>query len=130
MELEKFLTLERARLNLHLPTKRISLEEALSSSQPQVPTRSGSPHFFDKRELEILASLIPREERKLLRLPILIAVDRKLGRGAARISGKVECEVIAKILGKGSAEELILYRPEVAILRRKFPTTTQYMFRL
>jgi hypothetical protein len=130
MELEKFLALERARLNLHLPTKRISLEEALSSSQPQVPTRSGPPHFFDKGELEILASLVPREERKHLKLPILIAVDRKLGRGAARISGKVECEVIGKILGKGSAEELILYRPEIAILRRKFPTTTQYMFRL
>jgi len=130
MDIEKFLLVERARLNAHLPTKRISLEEALSSSNPNVPMKNGGSHFFDKGELEVLASLVPKEEWEKLKFPILIAMDHKLGRGAAQVSGHVESKVIAKILGKEPTDDLILYRPEVAIIRRKLPTTTQYMFRL
>ena len=85
---------------------------------------------FDRRELEVLASMVSREERERLKLPIIIQMDRKLGRGAARISGRVESKVVARILGKEPSDDLIVYRPEVTILRRKLPTTTQYMFRL
>ena len=129
MSEDRLIKLELARLNVHLPERRVSLKEALSSAKPGVVARDGSTHAFKRDELEILAKLLPEADREKLRLPILISLDPKLGRGSARISGKSEAWVVGQILGKkGTAEELLIYRPEVAILRRKLPTTTQYLF--
>jgi hypothetical protein len=113
---------------VHLPERRISLKEALSSAQPRVPTRDGGFHSFKREELELLAELLPEAEREKLLLPIFIALDPKLGRGAARISGEVEARVAGRLIGKETTGELVIYRPEVALLRRKLPTTTQYLF--
>jgi uncharacterized protein (UPF0216 family) len=120
--------LELAKLNAHLPQRRISLREALSSQKPQVQTREGGVHSFKREELELLSKLLPQDDWEKLRLPILIALDPKLGRGAARISGEVEARVAGRLLGKEAAGELVLHRPEVALLRKKLPTTTQYLF--
>lgn len=126
---EDIIKIELARLNLHLPERRISLEEALSSKKAGVPTRDGGTHSFKRGELEFLAELLSKEDRDKLRLPILIALDPKLGRGAAKISGGAEVRVVSKILGKEeSTGEMLIHRPEVAILRKKLPTTTQYLF--
>ena len=126
---ERLIKMELARLNLHLPERRVSLKEALSSEKPGVKTRNGSVHAFKRGELEFLAKLLPESDWTELRLPILIALDPKLGRGVAKISGRAETQVVGEILGKKGPEgELLLYRPEIAILRGKLPTTTQYMF--
>ncbi|MDI6642477.1 MAG: DUF61 family protein [Candidatus Hodarchaeaceae archaeon] len=126
--MERIIKLELGRLNVHLPERRISLREALSSPKPSVRTRDGSTHFFKREELESLSKLLPETDWDKLQLPILIALDPKLGRGAARISGEPEARVAGKILNKRAAGELLIYRPEVAALRRELPTTTQYLF--
>ena len=131
MSADRLIKLELSRLNVHLPERRLSLKEALSSTKPQVVGRDGSTHTFKREELEFLAGLLPEADRDKLQLPILIALEPKLGRGTARISGEAEVKVVSQILEKeATAGELLIYRPEVAILRRKLPTTTQYLFML
>jgi len=129
MNVDRVLKFELSRLNVHLPERRISLKDALESEKPQVAARDGSIHRFKREELDFLAKVVPKADWGRLQLPVLIALDPKLGRGAARITGEVEARTIDQILGKkGKGEELLIYRPEVAIVRRKLPTTTQYLF--
>jgi len=129
MNVDRILKFELNKLNVHLPKRRISLKEALESTRPQVATRDGSVHRFKREELDFLAGLVPEIDRGRLQLPILIALDPKFGRGAARITGEAEVIAISQILGKKSTGgELLIYRPDVAIIRRKLPTTTQYLF--
>lgn len=129
MNADRLIKLELSKLNMHLPQRRLSLKEALLSSKPQVVTRDGGVHKFKREELEFLAGLLPEADRDKLQLPILIALEPKLGRGTARISGEAEVKVVSRVLEKEFAVgELLIYRPEVAILRRKLPTTTQYLF--
>jgi uncharacterized protein (UPF0216 family) len=128
---DRLIKLELGRLNVHLPERRLSLKEALSSTKPRVVGRDGGAHTFKREELEFLAGLLPEADRDKLQLPILIALEPKLGRGTARISGEAEVKVVSRVLEKeAAAVELLIYRPEVAILRRKLPTTTQYLFML
>jgi len=129
VSVDRVLKFELSKLNVHLPMRRISLKEAMMSARPQVAARDGSTHIFKREELDLLAKIVPEAEWEMLRLPILIALDPKLGRGAARINGEAEVRAINQILEKESAgEELLIYRPEVAVIRRKLPTTTQYLF--
>ena len=128
MNQDRLVKFELAKLNAHLPEKRISLREALSFSKPEVKVCDGGVHTFKREELEFLTKLLPEVDWDRLQLPILIALEPRLGRGAAKISGEAEAAVAGKILGKKAAGELLIYRPEVAILRRKLPTTTQYLF--
>ncbi|KXA90688.1 hypothetical protein AKJ39_02100 [candidate division MSBL1 archaeon SCGC-AAA259J03] len=116
-------------LNRHLPKGRISLEKLLEQDKPRVENRDGDTHRFKRRELEYLADLLPPEKHSKLRLPIIVRISPELGRGASKISGKIEREVIEKILEKeGDEDELVIYRPEIRKIRRKLPTTTQYAF--
>jgi uncharacterized protein (UPF0216 family) len=129
MNVDRILKFELNKLNVHLPKRRISLKEALESIRPQVATRDGSVHRFKREELDFLAGFVPEVDWGRLQLPILIALDPKFGRGAARITGGAEVMVICQILGKKSTGgELLIYRPDVAMIRRKLPTTTQYLF--
>jgi len=129
MNVDRILKFELNKLNVHLPKRRISLKEALESTRPQVATRDGSVHRFKREELDFLVGVVPEIDRGRLQLPILIALDPKFGRGAARITGEAEAMAISQILGKKSTGgELLIYRPDVAIIRRKLPTTTQYIF--
>jgi len=126
---DRLIKFELSKLNVHLPERRLSLKEALSSAKPQVMARDGSVHTFKREELEFLAGLLPEADRDKLQLPILISLEPKLGRGTARINGEAEVKVVSQVLEKEpAAGELLIYRPEVAILRRKLPTTTQYLF--
>lgn len=115
---------ELLRLNSHLPKRRVTLREALQN--PEVELVDGGKHKFRRSELEFLKSLVPEEEWDSLRLPVLIELDPKLGRGAARIRGAAECRAVARILGKEEEPELILYLPEISELRGKLPTLTDY----
>lgn len=129
MKVERIVKFELGRLNAHIPERRITLKLALSSAKPVVFTKDGSVHHFKRDELKLLSKLLPEGEWDSLQLPIFISLEPKLGRGAARIRGEAEVKVICKILEKERKEsELIIYRPEVAVIRRKLPTTTQYMF--
>lgn len=128
MSVDRVIKFELGKLNAHLPENRISLKDALALPKPSIRARDGRTHFFKREELETLSKLLPEADWDKLQLPILIALEPKLGRGTARISGESEVKVAGKILNKQATEELLIYRPEVAILRRKLPTTTQYLF--
>ncbi|MEA1904865.1 MAG: DUF61 family protein [Candidatus Hadarchaeota archaeon] len=128
MKGDEFLRKQLKVLNRHLPKGRVPLSELLRRDKPRVETRSGGIHRFRKSELKYLAELLPKELHSKLRLPIFIGLMPQLGRGAARISGKIECMVVNKVLKreKEKENELVIYRPEVRALRRKLQTTTQY----
>lgn len=130
MKEDKFLRKQVQTLNRHLPKRRASLAKLLKQEKPQVISKDGTSHRFKKRELEYLAELLPKDLHKKLRLPIIIRISPELGRGAAKISGKVERIIIENILEKEESEEdeLVIYRPEIRIVRKKLPTTTQYAF--
>jgi uncharacterized protein (UPF0216 family) len=123
---EEIVLRELVRLNAHLPKRRVSLTEALE--KPEVELADGGTHRFRRSELELLKSLVPEGDWNSLKIPILIEMDPKLGRGAGRIRGKLECRVVSKLLGKQEGEELVLYLPELAELRGKLQTTTEYLF--
>lgn len=85
--------------------------------------------MFKRDELKLLSNMLHEDDWGRLQLPILIALDPKIGRGAARIRGGVEVKIVCRMLGKeGAEDELVIYRPEIAVLRNKLPSTTQYLF--
>jgi len=88
---------------------------------------------FDKKELEKLASIVAEWEYDKLRLPIYLEMSSTMERGTIRIAGRVECMVIARILGiakKGDEEKdsMTIYYPHLLKLRKELSTTTQFMF--
>lgn len=130
MDDEDLLRKQIRTLNRHLPEGRARLADLLKQEKPRIKNRDGSTHRFKMDELEYLAELLPEKKHPKLRLPIIVRISPQLGRGAAKISGKVEREVMRKILDKEEEEkeELLIYRPEVRKIRKKLPTTTQYAF--
>ncbi|MCX9012831.1 MAG: DUF61 family protein [Candidatus Methanoperedens sp.] len=124
-------------LNRHLPRKRRALKELLLEEKPSIKNLDGSTHSFDKKELEKLASMIPEWEHDRLRLPIYLEMSSSMERGTIRISGRLECRIINRILHEGEAQErkgaeekdsMIIYYPHLAKIRKELPTATQFMF--
>src|SRR3989304_7298794 len=112
-------------LNRHLPVKRKTLKELLGDDRPEVRNLDGSTHYFDKKELEKLASLIPEWEHDKLRLPIYLEMSSSMERGSIRISGRIECRIISGFVHAGEekrkAEEkdsMIIYYPHLAKIRK------------
>src|SRR3990172_8280773 len=108
-------------LNKHLPVKRKTLKELIGEVKPSVINRDGSTHYFDKKELEKLASLIPEWEHDKLRLPIYLEMSSSMERGSIKISGKIECRIISGLVHAGEekrkAEEkdsMIIYYPHLS----------------
>ena len=85
---------------------------------------------------ETIKKLLGIKESKIKRVMLFcdeagFCLNPKLGRGTAQIMGEVEVRTIASIMQKEYAgSKLLLYRPEIAIVRRKLPTTTQYFFKI
>ena len=122
-------------LNRHLPVKRKTLKELLGGDRPEVRNLDGTTHYFDNKELEKLASLIPEWEQDKLRLPIYLEMSSSMERGSIRISGRIECRIISGFVHAGEekrkAEEkdsMIIYYPHLAKIRKELSTTTQFMF--
>lgn len=119
-------------LNRHLAVSKRDLESLRREERPRLALRDGSTHLIKREELERLRELVPEELRSQLLLPIYIELAaERYGEGTARIAGKAECLVVARILGReAQGDELFIYKPEVRVLRKALPTTTQYMFTL
>ncbi|HUV45457.1 MAG TPA: DUF61 family protein [Dehalococcoidia bacterium] len=122
-------------VNAGLPQSPKRLSDLLNEKYPYVICNDGSTHFFKKSELEYLASIIDAEEQKALLLPMLIA----LGAGQAEATipilsgceGKVEEKIVSKVLNMPVTYDetrIRIYKPQLALLRRKLKTTTVYVF--
>ena len=117
-------------LNRHLAKSRADLGGLLKEEEPKVILRDGSEHVFERKELLKLAELLPKHLHKRLRLPIYIELSSgKYGSGTGKISGELECRVARAVLCKeGTDDEFFIYMPEIRMLRKELPTTTDYMF--
>ncbi|MDI6860254.1 MAG: DUF61 family protein [Methanocellales archaeon] len=128
--MEKTFTKVVRSLNVHLPARRESLSTLLKEERPKVIGRNGSTHRFKNAELEQIAEIVPEKHHDRLKLPIYIELTPEFGRGAAKIHGRLHCDVVQSVLRmeREKTDELVIYRPEVRKLRRSLPTTTQYAF--
>ncbi|MDI3550361.1 MAG: uncharacterized protein PWQ15_1464 [Methanobacterium sp.] len=124
---ERLLKKQILALNRHLPQRRKSLKELLEEDKPHIMGVDGTRHRFKKKELEKIASFISQDEWAKLKLPLYIEI-RSEGSGS-RIKGKLECQIVCRILEKEDCgEEIYIYRADVKIIRRELPTTSQYIF--
>src|SRR3990170_6172630 len=119
-------------LNRHLPVKRKTLKELLFEDKPAVRNLDGSIHYFDKKELEKLTSIVPQWEHDKLRLPIYLEMSSTMERGTINISGRIECRIINEILHEDEEERradirdiMTIYYPHLAKIRKELSTTTQ-----
>ena len=118
-------------LNAHLPCEQKPLSDLLGEEYPNVVCNDGSTHLFKRKELEYLASLIDADEQGALLLPMLIEVNPGQSELPIICQGEVEKEVISKILDMPATvkqNRIILYKPQLAVLRKSLKTTTQYVF--
>jgi uncharacterized protein (UPF0216 family) len=118
-------------VNAGLPQSQKRLSNLLTEEYPHVVCKDGSTHFFKKSELEYLASILDSDEQKALPLPMLIEVGANQAEAAIICGGKVEEKVISKALNMPvTCQEgrIRIYRPQLALLRRKFKTTTVHVF--
>ncbi len=124
-------------LNTHLPVERKTLLTLLTEDKPAVRGRNSTVYRIKRAELRKIANLISKEDYGKLRLPIYIELSSDYGRGIARVQGKLECEIVKRILGKENErgkegeegrDEIFIHREDVRKLRRELQTATQYAF--
>jgi len=120
-------------LNNHLPVERKALGELLNEEKPRVVCRDGSTHRVKKEELQLIESITKSrwgKEAEMLKLPLLIEIAPDYGRSAAKIRGRIYCDIVQVILQKErkAVDEMILFRPDIRGLRRELPSATQYVF--
>jgi uncharacterized protein (UPF0216 family) len=118
-------------VNTGLPQSQKRLSNLLDEKYPHVVCNDGSTHLFKRSELEYLVSMLDVDEQKALPLPMLIELGANQAEAAIICEGKVEEKVISKALNmQVTCEErrIRIYKPQLALLRRKFKTTTVYVF--
>jgi len=118
-------------VNTGLSQSQKRLSNLLDEKYPHVVCNDGSTHLFKKSELEYLASMLDTDEQETLPLPMLIELGANQAEAAIICEGKVEEKVISKALNMPvTCEErrIRIYKPQLALLRRKFKTTTVYVF--
>ena len=118
-------------VNTGLPQSQKRLSNLLEEKYPHAVCNDGSAHLFKRSELEYLASMIDTNEQKALPLPMLIELGANQAEAAVICEGKVEEKVISKALNMPvTCEErrIRIYKPQLALLRRKLKTTTVYVF--
>lgn len=127
-----YLSSELRLVNSGLPQHRRSLSELLNEAQPQIPCTDGSQQMVKRSELEYLSSLLDAPDRESLMLPILIEMTGDQSGAIVICPGSAEQKIVSSVVGMNLVCErpgrLRIYRPQLALLRRKLKTTTQYMF--
>lgn len=121
---------ELRKLNTHLPKRRRSLKELLTSTDLTVLAMDDSAIVLRKEEIDELARIVPLEYQESVRLPLIILRRMELGKSVYTVSGdRVEEFTVKRILGKTDADyhsmqldhqPLFLYRPDVSELIRRF----------
>jgi uncharacterized protein (UPF0216 family) len=118
-------------VNAGLPQSQKRLADLLNEEYPHVVCNDGSTHLFKKSELAYLTSILDTEEQEALLLPMLIELGANQAEAAVICEGKTEEKVISKTLNMSVACEkrrIRIYGPQLALLRKKFRTTSVYLF--
>jgi len=76
--IEKWIGLEYRKLNQGLVARQVVLTDLLAEAEPSAKTRAGEDYRFDKSSLEKLASLLPDNIQKRLKLPIFFFKDSRV----------------------------------------------------
>ncbi len=129
--LQECLTGELRVLNAHLPCAQKPLSDLLGEEYPNVVCNDGNTHLFKRKELEYLASMLNTDEQEALLLPMLIEVNPGQGEMAIICRGGMEEKVISKILDMPvtpKQKRIMIYKPQLALIRKPLKTTTQYLF--
>ena len=118
-------------VNSGLPQSQKRLSSLLEEKYPHVVCNDGSTHFFKRSELEYLASMLDNDEQKTLPLPMLIELGANQAEAAVICEGEIEVKIISKALNMPvtcQERRIRIYKPQLALLRRKFKSTTVYVF--
>ena len=118
-------------LNAYLPCEQKSLSDLLGEEYPNVVCTDGSTHLFKRKELEYLASILDIDEQGALLLPMFIEMNPDQGEIAIICQERVEEKVISKILDMPvtpKQKRIMIYKPQLALIRKPLKTTTQYLF--
>ena len=129
--LQECLSGELRLVNAGLPRSQQRLSDLLHEECPHTACNDGSTHLFKKKELEYLASKTSPDEQKALLLPILIELGQNQAAAAIICQTDVVQKLISKILDMPVTPQqgrIIIYKPQLALLRKMLKTTTQYVF--
>jgi len=130
--LEESFSAEFRVLNAHLPRQRKPLAELIKEEHPCVLLNDGSAHFFKRKELEYLASILSAEEQEKLTLPMLIEITPGQSDIGVMAEGQsIEAKVLAEVVGMSVVDDMgniKMYKSQLGEIRSKLKTTTQYLF--
>lgn len=118
-------------VNAGLPQTQKRLSDLLQEKFPHVACQDGSTHCFKRSEVEYLASLLNADEQRALLLPMLIEVGASQSEAAILCQGELEEKIISQALGMPvtcQQSRIRIHKPQLALLRKKFKTTTVYVF--
>ena len=118
-------------VNTGLPRSQKRLSNLLEEKYPSVICNDGGTHLFKRSELEYLASLLDTDEQKALSLPMLIELGGNQAEAAVICLGKMEEKVTSRALDMPVTcreGRIRIYKPQLALLRKKLRTTTVYVF--
>lgn len=118
-------------LNAQLPGKQKSLQQLLSEETPSLICTDGSLQLIKRKELEYLSSILPTENWQNLFLPVIIEINPGEDEISIVCRGDIESFVVSKILGMPVMmrdDRIIIYKNQLAAIRKVLKTTTQYMF--
>jgi uncharacterized protein (UPF0216 family) len=119
-----------AESNSNVPVSRRTLIDYLENGGLSYRTRGGEVFEMDLSEIEAIARVCTEVEKIRLRIPMIVSTDTSVEGGAWKVDGETETSVMSKILGKRPYRKDMLrfYNPNLAELRRKFPTTVVLAF--
>lgn len=117
-------------MNPNLPAERRTLIDYLENGETYYRNRAGDKFEINVSEMEEIASFCTEQEKFGLRLPIVVSTDLSGDYGAWKIQGETETSVFSKIMGRKAFRKDILrfYHPDLADLRRRFPTAVAVAF--
>ncbi|UCD08984.1 MAG: DUF61 family protein [Dehalococcoidales bacterium] len=118
-------------LNSQLPARQKSLDELMKEDTPSIALNDGSIHLFKKKELKYLSDITNLSLWNNLFLPVIIEVIPGEDKYSIICRGEVEEKVFSAILGMPVTERhhrIVIYKPQLALLRKILKTTTQYLF--
>jgi uncharacterized protein (UPF0216 family) len=118
-------------LNSQLPSTQKSLDVLLSEETPSITLSDGNIHLFKKKELKYLSDITDSSLWNNLLLPVIIEVNPGEDEYSVVCRGEVEEKVFSAILGMPVTtrhHRIVIYKPQLAVIRKILKTTTLYLF--